>query len=827
MTYGLSTASKYTGMECYVSSAFTKITCLSAPGTGLGHWAKVTVGGQDSDIYGAEIAYARPSVNFFSNYSWEFNPAAEGAQTPGNESIVLHGSNFGTIAENAIDKVSYGPNGVEYRPCEGADHADCACQIITSPGLGSDLKWQVTVDGQMNISDVTTNYKQPEIYSVAEAAGETKGGTSHVISGKNLGVLVSNSYVEVLFDGKAIVLDGEYNTTAPVKRAVQDTSTGYIAGRSKGKDTDYINFILPPMAEVPQAKTLKVRVGHTVFAVSQDSNEKSFVYGNPKIDSIENLAGEKICVGKDETDESSCQSTTELVIRGKNFGGMGLMKGDTSRLDIDGTKQMLAGSKNEVGISEWTDDTITLLYLGAQGNATVTVGEEESNMYSFKKRSPLLLMDPENYPQYLPNPDGYRTTGVTHAGEFNLTLAGCFLPKDESALVENEDGTSALQVTIHRCMTEEDGDVSCDEENGAKCKLYPSSLKEVSTDLAPEFCKGDTVRELKCKLPEGTGEVNEVILKYGSPNFRGNGTIFVHYLPPVVAKFDPKLVLTTGDEVTVTGDNFGTDADKISVSMGGTFLEIKNTTVTHTSFVAVVPPGEGTAKNVYVTVDGQTNVTHRDDPGVLRYLYPIIDSVDPTELDTIGGNVSVTGSLEFVVPEGQNTRDDPMELLLHVAGQVSDPITINYGPPQVVNVSMCFSEAFSNVFKGPCELNEDDMIVPLGDDCDPYDGANGGCRLNTNGGYTLVLFGENFGKPDAGVQKVSFGGRTLKNSNEDDGQEALAEVHFVSHTEIRVRIPAGVGVDIPIKVKVGERESIAKMFSYDPPYIEEITPNNP
>ena len=31
-------------------------------------------------------------------------------------------------------------------------------------------------------------------------------------------------------------------------------------------------------------------------------------------------------------------------------------------------------------------------------------------------------------------------------------------------------------------------------------------------------------------------------------------------------------------------------------------------------------------------------------------------------------------SLEFVVPEGQNTRDDPMELVLKVAGQVSDPM---------------------------------------------------------------------------------------------------------------------------------------------------------
>jgi hypothetical protein len=109
-------------------------------------------------------------------------------------------------------------------------------------------------------------------------------------------------------------------------------------------------------------------------------------------------------------------------------------------------------------------------------------------------------------------------------------------------------------------------------------------------------------------------------------------------------------------------------------------------------------------------------------------------------------------------------------------------------------------------------------LHPLYSNCDPYDGANDGCGLNTNGGYTLALFGDNFGDPEAGIQSVYFGETELEHKdNNPAGLEVVSEVHYVSHNEIHIKVPAGVGMNIPIVVKVGDRASDAVEFSYDPP----------
>ena len=50
---------------------------------------------------------------------------------------------------------------------------------------------------------------------------------------------------------------------------------------------------------------------------------------------------------------------------------------------------------------------------------------------------------------------------------------------------------------------------------------------------------------------------------------------------------------------------------------------------------------------------------------------------------------------------------------------------------------------------------------------------------------------------------------------------------FLSHTEIRVRIPPGVGIDIPVRVFVGQREANPLSFNFDPPFVEDISPSFP
>eukprot|EP00520_Triparma_pacifica_P008947 CAMPEP_0118663976 /NCGR_PEP_ID=MMETSP0785-20121206/17747_1 /TAXON_ID=91992 /ORGANISM="Bolidomonas pacifica, Strain CCMP 1866" /LENGTH=4925 /DNA_ID=CAMNT_0006557813 /DNA_START=422 /DNA_END=15195 /DNA_ORIENTATION=+ len=1030
MSYGLTTAKKYNGTGCYVSNAYNKITCLSAPGTGFDHWAKVVVGGQVSPIFDAEIAYARPSVHYFKP-EWEKDLTVEGAQTPGNEWIVVHGENFGTVSNNAINKISYGPNGVEYVPCAGASAPNCTCTVIvdheqirclmtagsgkmhrwivmidgqnstvsttsydrpsisgiegpgaidancdggesvtlsgknfgpgrnsvemvtygpagneftaeiveykshaeivckTVKGLGQNLKWQVKIDGQFSdLSEITSNYEKPSISHIKKLHGYTEGGSEHVINGTNLGVNVDNSYLEIRFDGEAIILDG-----SSTDKVVQGESSSYMAGRAEDGVTDYIKFVLPPMSKVHQAKVVTVHVGHKHFNVDQESNQLVFNYGDPRIESIENLAGEPLGL--------TMLPTTNLVIRGVNFG-----MEKYSSIFIDNVEQPFVDSTEVAGVTEWDHGTIVMRYEGIKGDVHVKVGDTLSNVVRFENRSVELLMQ---YP-HIPRVEGYKTTGFTADGDSNLTVAGCNLPDPAWG---NPGDTIRPWDRLEMFV------------GGIICPVYPLSLRDLDRNAinAPaDFCEGDTIREVTCKVPEGTGESNEVILKNGgNPHFTGNGTLYLKYLPPIVESFTPKEVDTKGGEVEVRGENFGVFSDKVSISMGNIGLSIKEGSLSHTGFTAIVPPGEGTPKPIYVTVDSQMHVTQRDDPDVFRYLYPIIETVTPTQLDTKGGEVSVTGiyfgregkakafllsddastvlpydvsiieydsvnqddmtvsvsagqglarfalnvsgnvenivlpykrpsldtpaggqiimntegganvtitgsnfgigrdyaieirevggsdsnfpvniyhpsksihhftheSLVFVVPEGQNTRDNPMELILNVAGQTSDPITVNYGQPNITSISMCFSDSIKSVYTGPCELNDDDTMVALGSDCDPYDGANGGCGLRTDGGYTVALFGVNFGKPDAGLQKVFFRGKALVNSAEAVPGDKEAEVHYISHREVRVRIPPGVGMNIPIKFSIGSRESSPTLFSYDPPYVEDISPEKP
>ena len=88
------------------------------------------------------------------------------------------------------------------------------------------------------------------------------------------------------------------------------SASGYLAGRNEEDGTDYLDFFLPEMVKLHQAKKLDLKVGHVIFNVVQSSNELDFTYNSPDILTIENIEGEPIMN----------QATTDLVIRGDNFG---------------------------------------------------------------------------------------------------------------------------------------------------------------------------------------------------------------------------------------------------------------------------------------------------------------------------------------------------------------------------------------------------------------------------------------------------------------------------------------------------------------------------
>ena len=199
MTYGpIDAPTLYTATNCYVKNSFNKITCTSAPGTGLGHAVQISVGAQLSNIYDAEVDYKPPSVHYFAP-EWEgLTPPRDGGMTQGMEKVIIHGDNFGPASANKLDSVSYGVKGSEYKPCARgtAGTGGCACVIIadhtaiecfTTEGTGKTHKWSITIDGQ-NSTVSTTKYSRPEITTVEGMVdANPSGGEDIVITGKNFG----------------------------------------------------------------------------------------------------------------------------------------------------------------------------------------------------------------------------------------------------------------------------------------------------------------------------------------------------------------------------------------------------------------------------------------------------------------------------------------------------------------------------------------------------------------------------------------------------------------------------------------------------------------
>jgi hypothetical protein len=145
-------------------------------------------------------------------------------------------------------------------------------------------------------------------------------------------------------------------------------------------------------------------------------------------------------------------------------------------------------------------------------------------------------------------------------------------------------------------------------------------------------------------------------------------------------------------------------------------------------------------------------------------------------------------SVTIKAPSGQ--CDGPMNLTISVAGQISQPVEYSFDPPVIYNLTI----------KG----------VTLGTQCTRLSSA--GCGLSTTGGYTMTISGANFGFTS---QLIYF----------DEVALAYSKFSVKSDTLATMVVPAGAGIDIAVEVKVGKRKSLPEFFSYDPPFVTGITPN--
>ena len=98
-----------------------------------------------------------------------------------------------------LGKISYGPSGTEFIAvgCTvTVPHSQIAC--TTAPGTGRQLRWLVTVGGQVSaLSTATTSYAGPAITAVSPGNGPTAGGGVVTLSGVNFGTAYASSKLSI------------------------------------------------------------------------------------------------------------------------------------------------------------------------------------------------------------------------------------------------------------------------------------------------------------------------------------------------------------------------------------------------------------------------------------------------------------------------------------------------------------------------------------------------------------------------------------------------------------------------------------------------------
>ena len=171
-------------LTCDVTGG-TEIPCTGGAGKNMG-W-EVIIDTLISEA--ATTSYGVPTIGTLYKGATGTNvPSGAGAtQTDGGELIRIGGTNFGpvvtpsTFTEPFLSKVTYGPVGEYYEAanCKVVDPGHTLIHCDTVAGVGENLKWMVTVQGQTN--DVTvagpatmTSYAKPTINGKPEPTGTQK-----------------------------------------------------------------------------------------------------------------------------------------------------------------------------------------------------------------------------------------------------------------------------------------------------------------------------------------------------------------------------------------------------------------------------------------------------------------------------------------------------------------------------------------------------------------------------------------------------------------------------------------------------------------------------
>ncbi len=298
---------------------------------------------------------------------------------------------------------------------------------------------------------------------------------------------------------------------------------------------------------------------------------------------------------------------------------------------------------------------------------------------------------------------------------------------------------------------------------------------------------------LICRMPVGRGTAVPVVLTVGERMFSGS----VDYDPPEVSGVVGAGGPTAGGIIIgVVGRNFGNQSSGVTVSVGASACQTGSpgTGVSHTRIDCQLPPGQGSAAPVEVTVLGR-----QGDGATYAYAAPTLQPFGDLRLGTAGGellevrgsNLGTSGTVRIAgapcSSSGSGTSHG------HGLIRCRTPEGLGLDQPVTVEISGQFAQTVVS-YRAPTLTGGQLASGP------------------TLGGNEIVVNGSDLGGASLLLPRsLRIGG-------------APCEIIDAAHDTMRCRVSAGQGRDVPLVATVGTQPSNALAYTYRAPVVTDVVP---
>jgi len=655
--------------NCTMTTPHKVLSCVTERGAGADLQWVITVDEQISTF--PATGYDRPRIKLIT--ASDGSSPVTAATTDGGTIMYVKGVNFGPRLNcrgpgnsdpcfGYVQSVRYGLNGVEQlaRDFTVIDHE--TIKITLGPGFGQNLRMTVTVaDQESEASDDVFSYGVPTILSVTPTVADTdptpQAPTTITIVGRDFSLLDSQAQVSVIFGNAE---DSSQSPFLPLQSMVPTWTDPVGAAQHTPGSSHTVTFLLPQGLSADRAIRVVVyeRGKPTGYRVVSAAilGTSSFSYTAPSISAVIVQTPDAIRANgtivadfvRSNFDLVATPNVYALTILGKNFGPAKSQTNDAIKRLVEGRPNNLNPWTNWGVIFSWSHEKIIVFTSESTGTVRINaVGKSFvtgldvphiSNDYDYYDMSPSIG-------NLVGTPGPFDTRGGAVIG---------FTIKHLSSMVNNL--TAFVGSRSCPILTLEGTEVYIPT---MRTTMVLNSSYYVTPNAPPGTINADTVWTLYCRIPEGEGISNPLIIR--RDNDGSNTDVMIAYYPPSISSYSIQqedgswvssnyvfgastmVVPNDGTRIRISGLNFGICpsiymAEGPQLYLGQSICSNRDnsTIANHTYLEFTSVKGDGKGFTFFINVGGQDTAIQY--PIVFNYYPPTVSYFSP-EGRTAGGDV--------------------------------------------------------------------------------------------------------------------------------------------------------------------------------------------